>query len=87
MEAEWYWLGETQDWAVGVSCEETEASLQGARVHVCEIRQCDGSMGVPAYNCPETTSFACAALVDDTVILVSPIWRGGLAPAAGQCPE
>jgi len=69
-------LGESETIGTGVEiakeveCEETEATVNGARVHRCTIAYCDHDTA-SFLDCPDTTLPACAALVSGRLVMVS----------------
>ena len=56
--------------AENVSCEETSASVEGATVYSCTIVHCDVDRA-SFFDCPETTSPACAALAGSELVVIS----------------
>jgi hypothetical protein len=59
-----------------VSCKSLDRVVDGVQVERCEITHCDHDRA-SFFDCPDTTSPACAALVEGELVLVSETWRTG----------
>jgi hypothetical protein len=62
--------------AKDVSCEETAADVDGAPVFACTVVHCDVDRA-SFFDCPDTTSPACAALSGNELVLISGTWGTG----------
>jgi hypothetical protein len=72
--------------AEDVSCEDTSTAVDGAAVHACTIVHCDVDRA-SFFDCPDTTSPACAALAGGELVLVSGTWSTGPTHLRDRMPR